>query len=126
VTQLHFWEVWYPKAGATGLLVARGRCEPTERMILHSPPEMLSAEVYDTERKLIARGSDLARTQQSPMCLLRIEGDRLTREDFWPTEADVGTLVLLPGGEIAVLKEWWNAEDRKEWRWSAEFYNLVR
>jgi hypothetical protein len=95
-------------------------------MILHSPAEYLSVEVYDDDRKLVAKGKDLKRTQQSPMCLLRIQGDQLIREDFWPTEAEVGTLVLLPGGEIGVLEKWWNSEDRKEWRWSAEFYNSTR
>lgn len=120
------WEVWYPKAGATGVLMARGRCEPTERMLFHSPAEFLTVEVYDDDRKLIAMGKDLPRTLQSPMCLLRIEGDQVAREDVWPTDADKGTLVLLPGGEVGVLERWWNAEDRKEWRWSAEFYNSIR
>jgi hypothetical protein len=123
---LHYWEVWYPKAAATGLLFARGRCDPTDRMIVHSPAEVLSVEVYGDDRQLIARGKDLPRTQQSPMCLLRIDGDRVTREDMWPTDADAGTFVLLPGGEICILEKWWNAEDRKEWRWSAEFYNSIR
>ena len=126
MTKLHYWEVWYPKAAATGLLMARGRCEPTERMILHSPAEFLTVEVYDDHRKLIAMGQDLPRTLQSPMCLLRIEGERVVREDTWPTDADVGTPVLLPGGEVCILQKWWNAEDRKEWRWSAEFYNSIR
>jgi hypothetical protein len=123
---VHYWEVWYPKAAATGLLFARGRCEPTERMILHSPAEVLTVEVYDEARKLIARGSDLPRTLQSPMCLLRIEGDKVVREDMWPTDADAGTFVLLPGGEIGTLQKWWNADDRKEWRWTVEFYNSIR
>jgi len=126
MANLHYWEVWYPKAGSTGLLFARGLCESAERMIIHSPADVLSVEVYDDDRKLVAKGKDLPRTQQSPMCLLRIEGGAVVREDFWPTVADLGTLVLLPGGEIGVLREWWNAEDRKEWRWSAEFYNSIR
>ena len=126
MANLHYWEVWYPKAAATGLLMARGRCEPTQRMLLHSPAEFLTVEVHDDDRKLIAFGQDLPRTLQSPMCLLRIEGDKVVREDMWPTDADVGTLVLLPGGEIGILEKWWNAEDRKEWRWSAEFYNSIR
>jgi hypothetical protein len=24
------------------------------------------------------------------------------------------------------LKSWWNADDRKEWRWQVEFYNQIR
>jgi hypothetical protein len=95
-------------------------------MIVHAPAEVLSVEVYDDDRRLIAKGKDLPRTLQSPMCLLRVEGDTVVREDVWPTDADTGTLVLLPGGEIGVLREWWNAEDRKEWRWTVEFYNSIR
>jgi hypothetical protein len=34
--------------------------------------------------------------------------------------------VILPGGEAAILKAWWNAEDRKEWRWQIELYNSIR
>ena len=126
MSTLHYWEVWYPKAAANGLLIGRGRCEPTERMILHSPAECLTVEVYDDDRKLVAKGVDLPRTLESPMCLLRIEGDRVLREDMWPTEADTGTPVLLPGGEVGILEKWWNADDRKEWRWTIEFYNLAR
>lgn len=126
MSKLHYWEIWYPKAAANGLLFARGRCDPTDRMIVHAAADFLTVEVYDDERKLIAKGVDLERTLQSPMCLLRIEGDRVTREDIWPTEADAGALVLLPGGEVCVMTKWWSADDRKEWRWTAEFYNSLR
>jgi len=34
--------------------------------------------------------------------------------------------VILPGGEAGILKAWWNADDRKEWRWQIEFYNQIR
>lgn len=44
-------------------------------------------------------------------------------EDGWPTDADLGRLVILPGGEAGILQAWWNADDRSEWRWSVEFYN---
>jgi len=123
---LQNWEVWYPKAAANGLLLARGRCEPTDRMIVHSPADFLTVEVYDDDRNLVAMGRDLPRTLESPMCLLRIEGAKVVREDMWPTDADAGTPVLLPGGEVCILEKWWNSEDRKEWRWTAEFYNSTR
>ncbi|HEV8574258.1 MAG TPA: hypothetical protein VGR43_06060 [Dehalococcoidia bacterium] len=60
------------------------------------------------------------------MCRLRRSGDSVTREDIWPREEDIGTLVILPGGEVGVLKSWWNADDRMEWRWEVEFYNSRR
>jgi hypothetical protein len=47
----------------------------------------------------------------------------ITREDRWPTEADLGSLVILPGGEVGTLVEWWNAPEGNEWRWRVEFYN---
>ena len=45
------------------------------------------------------------------------------REDRWPTADDLGSLVILPGGEVGTLVEWWNAPDGSEWRWRLEFYN---
>ena len=43
-----YWEVWYPKAGATGLLLARGLADATQEMLLHSAPEVVTVEVRDT------------------------------------------------------------------------------
>ena len=123
---LQYWEVWYPRAAATGLLVGRGLLDPTDRLILHAAPEVMTVEVYDEGRKRLAHGQDLPRTQDSPMCLLRREGDRITREDIWPGESDIGAPVLLPGGEVGILQSWWHAEDRMEWRWQVEFYNSRR
>ena len=123
---LQYWEVWYPRAAATGLLVGRGLLDPTDRLILHAAPEVMTVEVYDEGRKRLAYGKDLPRTQDSPMCLLRREGDRITREDIWPGESDIGAPVLLPGGEVGILQSWWHAEDRLEWRWQVEFYNSRR
>jgi hypothetical protein len=54
--------------------------------------------------------------------LTRLE-NRVMRQDRWPTKADIGQLVLLPGGEVGVLVQWWNAKDGSEWRWQVEFYN---
>jgi hypothetical protein len=49
----------------------------------------------------------------------------ITLEDGWPTEADLGRLVILPGGEAGILQKWWHAEDNGEWRWGVEFYNHI-
>ena len=57
--------------------------------------------------------------------LIRHDGT-VQREDIWPKRQDVGSLVLLPGGEVGTLKEWWHAGDHKEWRWQVEFYNSIR
>jgi len=123
---LHYWEVWYPKAAATGLLVARGLLDSTDRLLFHAAPDVVTAYVYDLERNLIARGSDLERTLSSPMCLLTVTDSQVAREDLWPDESHYGLPVLLPGGETGILQSWWNAEDRQEWRWQIEFYNSTR
>ena len=57
------------------------------------------------------------------MAFLTRHGTDILREDRWPTEADLGCLVILPGGEVGTLKAWWNAPDGSEWRWQVEFYN---
>ncbi len=120
------WEVWYPKAAATGLLLARGRLNATDRLLVHAVPDVLTAEVSDENGSRIAFGQDLERTLQSPICLLRLVGDAVEREDIWPTEAEIGLPVLLPGGEVGILSGWWNADDLKEWRWQIELYNSIR
>jgi hypothetical protein len=123
---LQYWEAWYPKAAATGLLVGRGLIDPTEKIILHAAPDVLTVEVSDRQGNRLAYGKDLQKTGESPMCLLRRDGDRIIRQDIWPGENENGTPVLLPGGEVGILKSWWNADDKQEWRWQVEFYNTIR
>jgi hypothetical protein len=120
------WDVWYPKAAAAGLLLARGRIDPTDRLIVHAVPDFVTVELSDDAGARRAFGQDLARTLVSPMCLLTVEGAAVRREDIWPGEEHIGLPVLLPGGEAGILLSWWNAEDRKEWRWQVEFYNSIR
>lgn len=125
-SEIEYWEVWYPRAAATGVLIARGGMDATDTLILHAAPDVVTVEVSDSGGSRLAYGADLERTQQSPMCRLRRSGDSVTREDIWPVEEDIGSLVMLPGGEVGVLQAWWNAEDRMEWRWVVEFYNSRR
>jgi hypothetical protein len=122
---LHYWEVWYPKAAATGVPLARGLVDPTDTMLFHSAPDVISVEVSDEQGRRLALGQDLPSTQESPICRLRREGDRIVRDDIWPAGSDLGTPVMLPGGEVGILKSWWNAPDHKEWRWQVEFYNSL-
>jgi|SRR5690606_33945247 len=123
---MHTWTLWYPKAGSTGLLHARARIDPTESVLVHAAPEYLTVEVEDENGDMVAFAQDLPRTQESPIALLRREGPVLVREDLWPTEAHLGMVVILPGGEAGVLKAWWHAGDRQEWRWQIELYNSLR
>jgi len=124
MAEMQTWELWYPEAAANGLLVARGRLDPTAALWVHAAPPTLAVTVRDGADRPIASGEHLARAgEQRPMTRLWVEGDRVLREDRWPTPDDLGSLVILPGGEVAVLTAWWHAEDGAEWRWSVEFYN---
>ena len=118
------WDLWFPEAGATGLPFARGRVDPVEVMWVHAAPATLQVVVRDGQERLLARGQNLARRgEQLPLTRLAVRDGLVTREDRWPTEADLGSLVILPGGEVGVLQQWWNAPDGSEWRWRVEFYN---
>ena len=123
---LEYWTIWYPKAAATGLLIGRGLIDPTDRLILHAAPDFITVEVTDQQGKRLAFGKDLKKKGDSPMCLLSKHDGQIVREDIWPTEELYGAPVLLPGGEVGILQEWWNAGDQKEWRWKVVFYNSLR
>lgn len=118
------WDLWYPKGGATGISFARGRVDAgVATMLVHAAPEYLTVTVYDQDGKALAAGKDLETMQDTPICRLTRRGDAITREDIWPGETDLETLVILPGGEVGTLKQWWHADDCSEWRWQIELYN---
>src|SRR5688500_4046748 len=118
------WELYYPEAAATGLPFARGRLDQTEVLWVHAAPPTLSVTVRDGEDQVVARDQQLKRTgQRYPMTRLSRHGTEIRREDRWPNQADLGALVILPGGEVGQLIAWWNADDGSEWRWQVEFYN---
>lgn len=118
------WNVWYPNAAADGLLIARGKLDPTDVLWLHAAPDTLRVEVYSAAGQRLAFSDQLQLNGASgPMTRLARHGNRIQREDRWPSEADLGALVILPGGEVGRLSAWWNAADGSEWRWSVEFYN---
>jgi hypothetical protein len=117
------WDLWYPNAAAQGLSFARGRLDPTDVILVHAAPDALRVEVRDDDGRRLAFGDQLARTADRPMARLRRDGDRISREDLWPRQDDIGRPVILPGGEVGILRAWWNAPDGREWRWQVEFYN---
>lgn len=116
------WDLWYPKAAATGMPFARGRIDGAEIMLVHAAPPVLTVTVYDDDRPL-AHSRDLEATDDTPITRLTRRGDQIEREDIWPGEEDIGRLVLLPGGEVGTLTQWWHADDHSSWRWQVEFYN---
>ena len=122
-SQLQIWDLWYPQAASTGLAFARGRLDATSVLLVHAPPPMLTVEVRGEDGKRLAYARDLAQTADRPMARLSVQGERITRTDLWPASDDVGRLVILPGGEVGKLLNWWNAKDGSEWRWQVEFYN---
>ena len=123
---MEIWDIWYPDAASQGLLFARAQLDAAETVIVHAAPANLRVEIRSEagRRVLVADGLKLE-GERFPMTRLRRNGDAMTREDGWPGEGDIGRPVILPGGEVGILKAWWNAEDGSEWRWSVEFYNHV-
>lgn len=122
-TDIQFWDLWIPDAASCGISFARGRLDTTETLLVHATPKLLRVEVRDAEGMPLAMGDNLLETVDTPMTRLRRRGNTITREDIWPTEADYGMPVILPGGEVGILQFWWNAPDHSEWRWRVEFYN---
>src|SRR5207237_10458545 len=110
-------------AGATGIAFARGRLDATHVLLVHAPPRSLTVEVRSDAGARLAFGKDLSQTADRPMARLRRYGDQIEREDLWPMAEDIGRLVILPGGEVGTLMQWWNADDGSEWRWQVELYN---
>ena len=122
--ETQMWELWYPDAGATGLPFARSRIAPTDTVWVHALPRRISVTVRRGGDDVVARGEELERDgEYLPMTRLSVDGDAVAREDRWPNDADVGQVVILPGGEAGILTAWWNAEDGSAWRWSVEFNN---
>ncbi len=115
------WELWYPDAGNTGLPFARARIDPTEVLWVHAAPPVVAATVRAGDSRVVARGERLEREgKRYPMTRLTCREGRLSREDRWPTDADLGTPVILPGGVVGLLVSWWNAADGSAWRWRIE------
>ena len=122
--ELHTWELWYPGAGATGLPLARARIDPHDVVWAHSVPRQVAVTVRQGDDRVVARGEGLRRKAgYLPMTRFVLDGDEVTREDRWPTDDDLGSVVILPGGEAGILTAWWNAPDGTSWRWSVEFSN---
>jgi len=122
-SQPQIWDLWVPEVAAQGLSFARGRLDATDVLLVHATGPALSVEVRDDAGTVLARGTNLTRTANTPMARLTRVGATITREDVWPTEADHGRPVIVAGGEVGVLRAWWNAPDETEWRWSLELYN---
>ncbi len=120
----YVWEIRTPDGGSQGLEVARGRSAPADVMLAHALPERVDVEVRKAEGDVVARAFDLSDPSRStPISRLTVRDGSVSRENIWPDDGDIGRPVLLPGGEIGILKSWWNADDESEWRWVIELHN---
>ena len=117
------WDLWYPQAAATGLSFARGRVEHVDVLLVHAAPPAMTVTIRSSDGAVLAEGTDLAQTADTPMSRLTRRGATITREDIWPADEDLGHVVLLPGGEAGTLLRWWHAPDHSAWRWQVEFSN---
>jgi len=117
------WDIRSPDGGSTGLAFARARIDATDRLIAHALPSRITVEVRDENGSVVATGEKLKAGEHGPMAMLSIEGRSVRRQPIWPTDDDLGTPVILPGGEVGILTAWWHADDHSAWRWSVEFSN---
>jgi hypothetical protein len=123
MAEQEIWDLWYPGAAAQGLPFARGRLDATDILLVHAAPDLLDIEVRSDQGERLASARGLRRTADRPMARLTRHGAEIAREDCWPTQEEIDRPVILPGGEVGILRRWWNAGDGSEWRWTIELYN---
>jgi len=76
MAEMQTWELWYPEAAANGLLVARGRLDPTDVLWVHAAPPTPAVTVRGGDDRPVARGEGLTRAgEQLPMTRLRVAED---------------------------------------------------
>jgi hypothetical protein len=117
------WQLRSTDGGSAGLEFARSSIDPSRTVLVHAAPTRLDVEVLANGEHLIAIGRDLrpgAEEDETPMTRLVIDGTRVLRSQVWPVEEDLGSVVLLPGGEAGVLRSWATDPDRSSWTWSLE------
>ncbi len=116
------WQLRSTEGGSAGLEFARSSIDPSRTVLVHAAPSRLDVEVLANGEHLIAIGRDLRPQgdEETPMTRLVIDGTRVLRTQLWPGEADLGSVVLLPGGEAGVLQSWVTDPDRSSWTWSLE------
>jgi hypothetical protein len=102
----HVWALRGADGGSQGLEFARAKIGETDSVLVHAAPSVLDVEVFVNGERLIAIGTDLRASEDTPMNRLTIDGTRVVREAIWPSEEDRGAIVLLPGGEAGELESW--------------------
>ncbi|MEO6045725.1 MAG: hypothetical protein ABIQ47_17645 [Tepidiformaceae bacterium] len=69
-----------------------------------------TCETHSTGRQRAASRWS-GRGPQLPMTRLSSRDGTVECEERWPADHDLGSPVLLPGGEVGILLSWWNAAD---------------
>lgn len=117
----YVWLLRSHDGGAQGLEFARARTEVVSTVLVHAAPNALDVEVMENGERLIATGRNLhAEDESSPMTRLFVDGVRVVRASTWPDDADIGSVVLLAGGEAGILRSWSNNLERTSWTWALE------
>jgi hypothetical protein len=119
------WDLRNPDGAMTGMAWGRALIAAHDHVLAHSLPERVDVEVRTADGQAVAAGEGLRDESGSmPMSRLDLSGDgRVVRANVWPDESDIGKPVILPGGEVGILLEWWNEPDGSAWRWRVEFSN---
>lgn len=126
MTEYYVWEIRNPDGASLGLEVARGKSAPCDVMLAHALPERVDVEVRDDAGEIVAAGANLSDSAVTPIARLDVAGGAVSRRNIWPDDSELELPVILPGGEVGILKTWWNAADEREWRWNVEFHNRVQ
>ena len=92
-------------------------------VFVHAAPRTLEVEVRADDGTTVARGTAERDGDYTPMTLLTLDGGTVRRAEVWPADEQLGTTVLLAGGEAGILLRWENADDLSWWRWAVEFSN---
>ncbi|HEX2424260.1 MAG TPA: hypothetical protein VHM47_00080 [Actinomycetota bacterium] len=119
------WELRNPDGGSQGLEFAKARMGEHHVVLVHAAPSRLNVAVRSVNEVLLAIGTDLHAPGETPMSRLTLDDLRVVRENVWPSEEDLDLPVILPGGEVGILRSWWNAGDHSAWRWTIELSNSV-
>lgn len=120
------WSLRSGDGGMNGLDFARCTTQGgLTRVLVHAAPADLQLEVRADDDGLVARAEVRREGDYSPMTLLELSEDAVTRTEVWPGQDHHGLPVLLCGGEVGRLLSWYDA-DHVWWRWSVEFSNTTR
>jgi len=93
-------------------------------IMIHAAPWSLRIDVRDESGASVAFVDRLTRrVAYCPITRVRRQGNTFTREDEWPRSEDLGRPLLLPGGEVGILRQRSNAGDGSDWRWTVGLYN---